>query len=114
MPYVPRNHLRQWQFDVLIGICNLQILRTCIYIYAYLSLYSIIYAFLCPSPRCRAQVSLASTCQGEISRFTVPEMYLTGGPSQYLAKLPDDGEEVIFDIELVSVVGIRDIFGSLG
>ena len=52
--------------------------------------------------------------QGEISRFTVPEMYLTGGPSQYLAKLPDDGEEVIFDIELVSVVGIRDIFGSLG
>jgi len=50
--------------------------------------------------------------KGEISRFTVPEMYLTGGPSQYLAKLPDDGEEVIFDIELVSVVGIRDIFGD--
>lgn len=40
-------------------------------------------------------------------------MYLTGGPSQFLAKLPDDGQEVDFDIELVSVVGIRDIFGHL-
>lgn len=82
-------------------------------IHAYLSLYSIICDCVvhgaCPS---RARAS--TPCQGEISRFTVPEMYLTGGPSQYLAKLPDDGEEVIFDIELVSVVGIRDIFGSLG
>eukprot|EP00438_Fugacium_kawagutii_P003451 Skav229319 [mRNA] locus=scaffold2616:115554:117937:+ [translate_table: standard] len=51
--------------------------------------------------------------KGEISRFTVPEMYLTGGPSQFLAKLPDDGQEVDFDIELVNVVGIRDIFGHL-
>ena len=40
-------------------------------------------------------------------------MYLTGGPSQFLAKLPDDGQEVDYDIELVSVVGIRDIFGAL-
>eukprot|EP00435_Cladocopium_sp_Y103_P023070 s122_g5.t1 len=51
--------------------------------------------------------------KGEISRFTVPEMYLTGGPSQFLAKLPDDGQEVDYDIELVSVVGIRDVFGYL-
>lgn len=50
--------------------------------------------------------------KGEISRFTVPEMYLTGGPSQFLAKLPDDGQEVDYDIELVSVVGIRDVFGD--
>ena len=39
--------------------------------------------------------------QGEISKFTVPEMYRTGGPQQFLAKLPDDGEEVVYEIELV-------------
>eukprot|EP00913_Durusdinium_trenchii_P030656 g28711.t1 len=55
---------------------------------------------------------VATMRKGEIARFTVPEMYLSGGPSQYLAKLPDDGQEVRYEMELVQVVGIRDLFGD--
>lgn len=31
---------------------------------------------------------------------------------RYLAKLPDDGQEVRYEMELVQVVGIRDLFGA--
>ncbi|CAJ1343896.1 unnamed protein product [Effrenium voratum] len=55
---------------------------------------------------------VATMRKGEISKFTVPEMYRTGGPQQFLAKLPDDGEEVVYEIELVQVVGIVDLFGD--
>ena len=39
-------------------------------------------------------------------------MYLSGGAAHFRAKLPDDGQAVTYEIELVQVVGIRDLFGS--
>lgn len=39
-------------------------------------------------------------------------MYLSGGAAHFRAKLPDEGQEVTYEIELVQVVGIRDLFGD--
>ncbi|CAE7484464.1 FKBP65 [Symbiodinium natans] len=57
---------------------------------------------------------VATMKKGETSKFTVPEMYLSGGPDRFREKLPDDGQDVIFEIELVAVRSITDLFGDGG
>eukprot|EP00439_Symbiodinium_sp_Y106_P044772 s81_g5.t1 len=51
-----------------------------------------------------------------IDCVTLPsqEMYLSGGPDRFRQKLPDDGQEVLFEIELVAVRSITDLFGDGG
>ncbi|CAE7553805.1 FKBP65 [Symbiodinium sp. KB8] len=56
--------------------------------------------------------AVATMKKGETSKFTVPEMYLSGGPDRFRQKLPDDGQDVLFEIELVAVRSITDLFGE--
>ncbi|CAE7499617.1 FKBP62 [Symbiodinium pilosum] len=58
--------------------------------------------------------AVATMKKGETSKFTVPEMYLSGGPDCWRKNLPDDGQDVIFEFELVAVRPITDLFGDGG
>ncbi|CAK0841199.1 unnamed protein product [Prorocentrum cordatum] len=57
---------------------------------------------------------VATMKRGELSRFTVPEMYLHGGPPELLDRVPDDCDSVVYEIELVGVTSITDVFGDGG
>lgn len=57
---------------------------------------------------------VATMKKGELSRFTIPEMYLAGGSPELLAKLPDDGVDVIYEIELLGFTSITDLFKDGG
>lgn len=53
--------------------------------------------------------------KGELARFTIPEMYLFGGPKEILSKIPDEDDcAVIYEIELVGVTSITDLLGDGG
>eukprot|EP00930_Biecheleria_cincta_P039114 TRINITY_DN26905_c0_g1_i1.p1 TRINITY_DN26905_c0_g1~~TRINITY_DN26905_c0_g1_i1.p1 ORF type:complete len:560 (+),score=108.95 TRINITY_DN26905_c0_g1_i1:68-1681(+) len=57
---------------------------------------------------------VANMKKGELSRFTIPEMYLSGGSPDLLAKLPDDGADVVYEIELLGFTSITDLFKDGG
>jgi len=52
---------------------------------------------------------VATMKKGEVARFTIPEMYLNGGPAHLLAKIPEDCD-VTYEVELVGVTSITDLF----
>jgi len=52
---------------------------------------------------------VATMKNGELSRFTIPEMYLNGGPEHLSDKIPEDCD-VIYEVELVGVTSITDLF----
>lgn len=56
---------------------------------------------------------VATMNRGELSRFTIPEMYLSGGPAQFLDDIPEDCQ-VIYEIELLGVTSITDLFDDGG
>lgn len=56
---------------------------------------------------------VATMKKGEKAQFRIPEMYLNGGATDLLDKLPDDCD-VIYEMELVSIRPIDDLFGDGG
>lgn len=57
--------------------------------------------------------AVATMKKGEVAKFTIPEMYLSGGSQKLLEKIPED-TTVIYEIELVGVTSITDLFGDGG
>lgn len=56
---------------------------------------------------------VATMRSGETAKFTIPEMYLNGGSADLLTNIPEDCT-VIYEIELVSVIAITDLFNDGG
>mmetsp|Transcript_31786 Transcript_31786/g.74232 ORF Transcript_31786/g.74232 Transcript_31786/m.74232 type:complete len:547 (+) Transcript_31786:67-1707(+) len=57
--------------------------------------------------------ALATMKEGEVAKFTFPEMYLNGGPASYTEKIPDC-DAATYELELVAVTTITDLFKDGG
>merc|ERR1719387_2982628 len=53
--------------------------------------------------------AVATMKKGEVSKFTMPEMYLSGGDEKLLEKILED-IAVVYELELVGVTSITDLF----
>eukprot|EP00928_Gymnodinium_smaydae_P020701 TRINITY_DN18009_c1_g4_i1.p1 TRINITY_DN18009_c1_g4~~TRINITY_DN18009_c1_g4_i1.p1 ORF type:complete len:547 (+),score=145.63 TRINITY_DN18009_c1_g4_i1:59-1699(+) len=57
---------------------------------------------------------VATMKKGEVSAFTIPEMYLNGGCQDLQDQLPEDADTVRFELELLAVKPITDLFRDGG